>query len=101
MRGHFRTAIYLIALLGPIAQDPNPSGPAKELQQAIEGLRSSDPGAQAAAVRLLSSQPDQGLALLVDAIPKVAEASKKKLPIFLDAFNVFLFMLQLLGGSRR
>ncbi len=37
MRGHFRTAIYLIALLGPIAQDPKPIGPAKEVQEAIEG----------------------------------------------------------------
>jgi hypothetical protein len=89
MRGQARTAICLIALLGPLAraEDPKAGGPAKELRQAIEGLRSSDPEAQDDAVRRLSSQPDQGLALLVGEIPKVAETSMENLPIFLNAFT--------------
>lgn len=57
------------------------------MRQAIEGLRSSDPEAQDDAVRRLSSQPDQGLALLVGEIPKVAETSMENLPIFLNAFT--------------
>jgi HEAT repeat protein len=56
-------------------------------QIALAGLRSTDPQRQRDAVRLLSSQPDQGLALLAEEIPKVADRSEESLPALVGAFE--------------
>lgn len=83
-----RATIYLSVLLVSPAHSERVQSPRlSEAEKALVDLRSPDRERQRDAVRRLSGQPDEILALLADEIPKVAEESKKDLPRFLNAFT--------------